>query len=107
MSDPDTPFTLAFVGYATADAADRASAYEDRVLPLLAEHGARLLYRGTRVSGQDPALPLEVHLTWFPDRRALDAYMADERRTALIDEFGEPFTTKQVVEVEAVVGPTP
>jgi uncharacterized protein (DUF1330 family) len=107
VSDPDAPFTLAFVGYVAADAAERASAYEDRVLPLLADHGARLLFRGQRVDGADTSLPHEVHVTWFPHRRALDAYMADERRTALMDEFGEVFTTKHVVEVATVTGPRP
>ena len=104
MTDPDAPFTLAFVGHADPEVAERASAYEDRVLPLLADHGARLLYRGRRVAAQDPSLPLEVHLTWFPHRRALAAYMADPRRQALIDEFGEVFTTKQVVELDPYPG---
>jgi uncharacterized protein (DUF1330 family) len=107
MTDPDVPFTLAFVGYAAPEAAERASAYEDAVLPLLADHGARLLYRGRRTPGEDASLPLEVHLTWFPHRRALDAYMADERRRALMDAFGDVFTAKQVVEVETLTGPTP
>jgi hypothetical protein len=31
--------------------------------------------------------------------------MADERRLALLDEFGDVFTRKQVIEVEAVTGP--
>ena len=105
MTDPDAPFTVAFVGYAAPEAAERASAYEDAVLPLLAGHGARLLYRGRRTAGEDASLPLEVHLTWFPHRRAFDAYMADERRRALMDEFGEVFTAKQVVELEALTGP--
>lgn len=93
-------FTIAFVGYTTADRAARASEYEDAVLPLLADHGARVLYRGRRVAGQDAELPLEIHLLWFPNRAAFDAYLADERRAALLERFGEVFTVKQVVEVE-------
>ncbi len=96
--------TIAFVGYTTADLEARASEYEDAVLPLLADHGAKVLYRGRRVAGQDAELPLEVHLLWFPDRAAFDAYIADERRAARLDEFGEVFTVKQVVEVERLDG---
>ena len=97
-------FTIAFVGYTTADRAARASEYEDAVLPLLADHGARVLYRGRRVADQGPDLPHEIHLLWFPDRAAFDAYIADERRVALLEEFGEVFTVKQVVEMEALDG---
>ncbi|HEX6568975.1 MAG TPA: hypothetical protein VF015_07415 [Acidimicrobiales bacterium] len=99
------PFTLVFVGHAGAAASERASSYEDRVLPLLADHGARLLYRGRRVAGADPSLPLEVHVIRFPHQRALEAYMADERRLALIDEYGDVFTRTQVVEVDTITGP--
>lgn len=101
-SESDAPFTLAFVGYAAAGMTERASAYEDEVLPLLADHGARLVYRGRRAARQDAALPLEVHLIWFPHRRALEAYMADERRAALREAYGEVFTRKEVFEVDAV-----
>jgi hypothetical protein len=103
-NDPDEPFTLVFIGHAEPALEAKASAYEDRVLPLLADHGARLLFRGRRTA-DDPGLPLEVHLTRFPHRRAFDAYMADERRLALLDEFGDVFIRKQVVEVEAITGP--
>jgi uncharacterized protein (DUF1330 family) len=104
VAEPDAPFTLAFVGYAATGMSERASAYEDEVLPLLADHGARLLYRGRRAAHQDDSLPLEVHLTWFPHRRALEAYMADERRAALMEAHGEVFTRKEVVEVDSVTG---
>lgn len=104
---PDGPFTLAFVGYADPAHADRASAFEDEVLALLPDHGARVLYRGRRtppapVGGA--TLPHEVHLLWFPSRAALAAYMADERRQALLDRYGEVFTTKHAVEVDTLDG---
>jgi uncharacterized protein (DUF1330 family) len=101
---PDDPFTLVFIGHADPDTSERAVAYEDRVLPLLADHGAELLYRGRRTQ-PDVELPLEVHLIRFPHRRSFDAYMADERRRALLDEYGEVFTRKQVVEMTTVTGP--
>jgi uncharacterized protein (DUF1330 family) len=100
----DQPFTLAFVGYAEAEQAERASAYEDEVLALLADHGARVVYRGRRRGAPDGAVPLEVHLIWFPDRGALDGYMADERRQALLAEYGEVFTTKHAFEIETLNG---
>lgn len=105
VADRDEPFTLVFIGHADASAADRVSAYEDRVLGLLADHGARLVYRGRRRNGEAD-LPLEVHLIWFPHRGAFDGYLADERRRALVDEFGEVFSRTQVVEMETLVGPT-
>ena len=101
-ADPAEPVTLVFVGHASAATADRAAAYEDAVLPLLADHGARLVYRGRRRDIQDAAQPFEVHVLWFPRRAAFDAYLADDRRRALIDEFGEVFTAKEVVEMETI-----
>lgn len=105
-TDSDEPFTLAFVGYADADWAEAASAFEDEVLPLLADHGARVVYRGRRTSAgtgtaseDDPSLPLEVHLLWFPDRAALAGYMADDRRQSLLDRYGEVFSAKHAFEI--------
>src|SRR6266702_65514 len=105
-TDPRQPITLAFVAHTTPALADRAAAYEDAVLALLADHGARLEYRGRRKDGQDATLPFEVHLLWFPSRSAFDAYLADDRRIELLRRFGEVFTSKQVVEVDAISGET-
>ena len=94
------PTTLAFVGCADSSTAARASAYEDAVLPLLTDHGARVLVRDRALPGQDPSLPYEVHVIWFPDRDALNSYMDDPRRHALLAAFGDVFTSKQAVEIE-------
>lgn len=102
--DPGPPVTLAFVGHTTPALADRAVAYEDAVLALLADHGARLVYRGRRKEGQDATLPFEVHLLWFPNRASFDAYLADDRRAELLRRFGEVFSSKQAVEMEAIFG---
>lgn len=105
MTTPtDAPFTLAFVGHSPAAQADRATAYEDAVLPLLADHGARVLYRGRRAPGEDDALPLEVHLIGFPSRAAYAAYLGDPRRAALLREYGDVFTRKEAVVLETLVG---
>ncbi|HJR26819.1 MAG TPA: hypothetical protein VJ804_15180 [Acidimicrobiales bacterium] len=100
MAAEDGPFTLAFVGWAAPAMAAAASAYEDAVLPLLADHGARVEYRGLRSLGQSEDLPVEVHLLWFPSRAAFDAYLADPRRAALLEEHGDVFTRKLVVELD-------
>ncbi len=70
------------------------------MLPLLADHGARIVYRGRRAAGQDAALPVEIHLLWFPDQDAYEAYLADPRRAALLERFGDVFASKQAVELD-------
>jgi hypothetical protein len=102
VAHADGTITLAFVGYATGALADRASAFEDEVLQLLGDHGARLLFRGRRLADQDESLPLEVHLILFQDRSSLQAYLADDRRRSLLAKYGEVFTRKCAVEVEAI-----
>lgn len=107
-TDPADPITLVFVGHAPSAQAGRAAEYEDAVLALLADHGARLAYRGRRRNDQDPTLPFEVHLLWFPDRAAFDAYLTDDRRVELLHRFGEVFTSKIVVEMDTIsVDPLP
>jgi hypothetical protein len=98
----DEPFTIAFIGRADPSLVDAAAAFEDDVLALLPDHGARLVYRGRRSAGQDPSLPAEVHLIWFPSRTAFDAYLADDRRRVLLERHGEVFTEKLVVELDEV-----
>ena len=107
QENDDGAITIAFVGHTTAALADRAAAYEDAVLPLLARHGARLVYRGRRRAGEDASLPFEVHLIRFPDRASLDGYLADPGRAALLDDFGEVFTAKVVVELDTIASNPP
>ncbi|MFC0506589.1 DUF1330 domain-containing protein [Micromonospora costi] len=64
--------------------ADALHAYEDRVLPWIAEHGGEVVHRAL-ADGTD-GHPHEVQLFRFPDRAALDAYLRDPRRTALSAE---------------------
>ncbi|GMK37773.1 hypothetical protein PCCS19_08270 [Paenibacillus sp. CCS19] len=52
------------------------NAYESCVLPLLADHGARLERRLRTEDGQH-----EVHVIWFPSGRAFDEYRNDPRRS--------------------------
>ena len=74
--------------------------YEDRVLALLPDHGARVKQR-VRSDGGVGA-PLEVHVLEFPSQAALDAYMADERRVALSALRERGIARTQVLRVDAV-----
>jgi hypothetical protein len=51
-------------------------AYEDTVLGLMGDHGARVLQR-MRTDGAIGA-PLEIQVLEFPSQSALDGYMQDE-----------------------------
>jgi uncharacterized protein (DUF1330 family) len=102
--DRAQPFTIGFVGHTTAELAGRAAEYEDAVLPLLADHGARVVYRGRRAQGQDEALPFEMHLLWFPSQDAYDAYLGDPGRSEVLERFGDVFTSKQAVELDEING---
>ncbi len=93
--------TIVFMGHAEPAMSAAASAYEDDVLPLLAEHGGELLFRGRRRADQETTLPLEVHVIRFPTRASYDSYLADNRRAALLEQHGEVFTSKVVVEVDS------
>jgi hypothetical protein len=59
-------------------------AYEDAVLPLLAEHGGTL---ERRLRGADATV--EVHLVRFRSDADFDAYRADTRRAALAGLLAE------------------
>ncbi len=99
-------FTIGFVGRADPAHAEQASAYEDEVLQILDDHGAKLLYRGQGVEGgQDSVQPIEVQLIWFPNRAAYMAYIGDPRRIALLETYGDVFRDKLVLELENLVGP--
>ena len=64
------------------------SAYEDKVLRLVAEHGGRVLERGTVLPGAqyDGEPPAEVQLLEMPSEASLDAYVNDPRRLAMAAE---------------------
>jgi uncharacterized protein (DUF1330 family) len=74
--------------------------YEDKVLTLLATHGARVLQRA-RTDGADAA-PMEIQFLEFPSQAALDAYMKDERRTVLAGEREAAIARTEVIRVDLV-----
>jgi uncharacterized protein (DUF1330 family) len=75
-------------------------AYEDQVLELMADHGARVLQRA-RTDGTE-GTPLEIQLLEFPSQAALDSYMVDERRTALAGERDDAIVRTEVLPIELV-----
>lgn len=74
--------------------------YEDRVLELLADHGARTLQRA-RTDGTGSA-PLEIQILRFPSQAALNAYMADERRAALAEQRDAAIARTEVIPVTLI-----
>ena len=77
--------------------------YEDRVLSLVPGHGGRVVQRarGGGTGGQ----PLEIQLLEFPSAAALDAYMADDRRTSLAAERDRVIARTEVIQVQLIPDP--
>jgi uncharacterized protein (DUF1330 family) len=92
--------TLCVLLWTRPGADDALTAYEDRVLSLVPEHGGQVLQRA-RSSGAD-GQPLEIQLLEFPSAEALGRYMADERRTVLADERDRAIARTDVIEVELI-----
>lgn len=70
------------------------------MLPLLDEHGGRLVARETVVrASQDD--PLEVQLIEFRDQEGLDGYLSDPRRLALEDQRAQAVARTQILRLEA------
>ena len=67
---------------------DAFHAFEDHVLPLLADHGGQLVLRWRRtpetVIESSADAPYEVHLITFPTSDHFREYLNDESRKALL-----------------------
>jgi uncharacterized protein (DUF1330 family) len=85
---PETPVVNCVLLWAKPGMAAALSAYEDKVLRLVPEHGGRVLERGAVVAGSqhegDP--PAEVQLLEMPSEASLDAYVNDPRRLVMAPE---------------------
>jgi hypothetical protein len=90
--------TLCVLLWAHPGRDDELVAYEDRVLPLVVEHGGRVRERA-RSDGTDGA-PLEVHIIEFPSKAAFEAYLVDDRRAAMAAERDAAIARTQVLRVE-------
>lgn len=80
--------------------ADALIAYEDKVLPLVADHGGQVLQRA-RSDGAD-GRPLEMQLFEFPTTEAFDAYITDPRRTALTSDRDHAIARTELINVQLV-----
>jgi uncharacterized protein (DUF1330 family) len=63
-------------------------AYERKVMPILEEHGGKLLSAFTPQGHDQPECPDEVHLLEFPSDEAFQSYLSDERVTGLSEMRG-------------------
>jgi uncharacterized protein (DUF1330 family) len=102
--DSPTPggITFGFYGNAPNAALAGVRAFEDDVLSLLADHGAKLQFRGHRSADQPEDLPAEFHVIWFPSDEAFDAYLHDPRRSYFLQRHGEVFTSKVIVRLDTI-----
>jgi uncharacterized protein (DUF1330 family) len=85
---PETPVVNCVLLWARPGMEAALSAYEDKVLRLVAEHGGRVLERGSVLPGSqhEGEPPTEVQLLEMPSQASLDAYVNDPRRQALAPE---------------------
>lgn len=108
-------FQLCVLLWARPGQDDALTAYEDAVLALLPDHGARLVSRVRRTAApavtleprgwtDDVTDPLEVQVIELPSRAALDAYLADPRRTALNADRDAAVARTRILEVTARTG---
>ncbi|MEO6604968.1 MAG: hypothetical protein ABIN55_05090 [Aeromicrobium sp.] len=92
--------TLCVMLWPTPGNDDALVAYEDEVLALLGDHGARLIQRVRRIDDTDG--PLEVQIIELPDADALAAFMADPRRVASADVRDRVIARTEVTRVTQV-----
>jgi len=76
---------------------ERFQRYEDAVLPLLTEHGARLERRLRSAAGD-----MEVHVLSFAAAESLAAYLHDPRRAAHRDLLESSGAELELIEVEDI-----
>jgi uncharacterized protein (DUF1330 family) len=79
---------------------DDLSAYEDKVLGLLAEHDGQLIQRARTVPrNSESDEPTEIQLLRFGSEAALDGYMQDDRRVALAEQREEIIAMTEIMRV--------
>ena len=94
--------TLCVLLWARDGRAAELIAYEDRVLALLGDHDARVVFRGRATADGDA--PTEVQVLTFGSDAALDTYMQDERRLAMSDQRDAAVARTEVIPVEPTPG---
>lgn len=76
-------------------------AYEDSVLAFVNEHGGTVLQRARR-SDDAQDRPLEIQLFEWPSQAAVDAFMSDRRRTALVAERDSAIARTEILPVQLI-----
>lgn len=94
---PDTAVLLALIVRIPADGVDAFRDYEDRVLPLLADHGGVLERRVRTGDGTT-----EIHLVRFPSEAAFDRFRLDSRRTGHAPLMAASGAAAELLRVEDV-----
>lgn len=82
--------------------AQELAEFEDAVLALVPAHGGRVIARETvvdRAAGD----PLEVQLTEMPDEQALEAYINDPARQAILGKRDSIIARTQILRVAPVI----
>lgn len=100
----ETPVVNCVLLWAKPGMGAALSAYEDKALRLVAEHGGRVLERGTILPGSrcDGEPPTEMHLLEMPSGAGLDAYMSDPRRIAMASERNAAIARVDVFRIQAI-----
>ncbi|MCX5044428.1 hypothetical protein OG921_14755 [Aldersonia sp. NBC_00410] len=91
--------TFAVLLWSRPGLAAEATAYEDKVLPLLEVHGGTLVQR-LRSASTDAEQPVEIQTIRFASDAAYAAYMADPRRTDLAEERDRVIARTELISVE-------
>ena len=103
---PEIPVVYCVLLWARPGMEAALSAYEDKVLRLVGEHGGRVLERGTVLPGSqyggEP--PAEVQVLEMPSEASLDAYVNDPRRLALAGERDTAIARTDVFRIQRVSG---
>jgi uncharacterized protein (DUF1330 family) len=106
---PETPVVNCVLLWSRPGREAALSAYEDKVLRLVAEHGGRVLERGTLLPGSqhDGEPPAEVQFLEMPSEASLDAYMNDPRRLAMAAERDAAIARTDLFRIQPVSRPEP
>ena len=97
---PENPVSRCVLLWAKQGKESALTAYEDQVLGLLAEHGGRVLQRGSVMADGDGGQPAEVQFLEFPGEAALSAYMNDSRRLALAADRDAAIARTDVLRID-------
>lgn len=106
---PETPVLSCILLWARPGMEAELSAYEDKVLRLVGEHGGRVLHRGTVLPGaqRDGEPPAEVQLLEKPSEASVDDYMNDPRRLAMAAERDATIARTDLFRIRPASPPAP